>query len=275
MERGLVLEEPRMDAGDDPTRSDAVSVTRAVGSPLPDVRAEVERVLQAADAAGVALRAVGGLAVYLRCPSARRPPLQRDYKDIDLVGRAGDARAIGRLMEELGYLPDAEFNSLHGHQRLYFWDQPNERQLDVFIESIAMCHHLTLTGRLERDARTLTLADLLLTKLQVVEVNEKDLKDAAALLADHDVSPDGIDPQLIVSVLATDWGWWRTATESLRKVSSYAGSLTGFDGAAVIQARVAELLELIEGAPKSLKWKLRARVGEKVRWYDLPEEIGG
>lgn len=275
MEQGLGLEEPMADAGDDPTGGDAVSVTQPAGAPLSDVRAEAERVLQAADAAGVALRAVGGLAVYLRCLSARRPPLQRDYKDIDLVGRAGDARAIGRLMEELGYLPDAEFNSLHGHQRLYFWDQLNERQLDVFIESIAMCHHLSLSSRLERDARTLTLADLLLTKLQVVEVNEKDLKDAAALLADHDVSPDGIDPQHIVSVLATDWGWWRTATENLRKVSSYAGSVTGFESAAVIQARVEELLELIEGAPKSLKWKLRARLGEKVRWYDLPEEIGG
>lgn len=275
MEQGLGVEEPSMDAGDDPPRNDAESGNQPAGGPLSDVRAEGERVLKAADAADVVVRQVGGLAVYLRCPSAHRPPLQRDYKDIDLVGRGGDARAIGRLMEELGYFADAEFNSLHGHQRLYFWDQLNQRQLDVFIESISMCHHLSLTKRLELDSRTLTLADLLLTKLQVIEVNEKDLKDAAALLADHEVSPGGIDPLQIVSILAIDWGWWRTATANLRKVSSYAESLPGLEMAAVIQERVTALLGLIEGAPKSFKWKLRARVGERVRWYDLPEEIEG
>lgn len=264
-----------MDTGDDPPRNDAESGNQLADAPLSDVRAEGERVLKAADAAGVVVRQVGGLAVYLRCPSAHRPPLRRDYKDIDLAGRAGDARAIGRLMEELGYLADSEFNSLHGHQRLYFWDQLNQRQLDVFIESISMCHHLSLTNRLELDSRTITLADLLLTKLQVVEVNEKDLKDAAALLADHEVSPGGIDPLQIVSILASDWGWWRTATENLRKVSVYAESLPGLEMAAVIKERVAALLDLIEGAPKSFKWKLRARAGERMRWYDLPEEIEG
>jgi hypothetical protein len=107
----------------------------------------------------------------------------------------------------------------------------------------------------------------------VVEVNEKDLKDASALLADHDVSPGAIDPTRIVSVLADDWGWWRTSTENLTKVRDYATSLAGWRDAAIVARRVDDLLRTIAEAPKSLKWKLRGRVGERLRWYDLPEEV--
>ncbi len=231
--------------------------------------------LQASEAQGVLLRAVGGLAVHLKCPSAHRSPLARDYKDIDLIGRAGAASEISKLLVTLGYVADEEFNALHGHLRLYFWDNRNSRQLDVFIERIAMCHELDLRDRLDRDDLTLSLADLLLTKIQVVEVNEKDLKDAAALLADHDLVPEGIDPRRIVSLFASDWGWWRTGTQTLRKVADYALALENFDGAGAVAERVDTLLRLIDEAPKSRKWKLRSRIGDRVRWYELPEEIDG
>ena len=252
-----------------------VNVTqRMTVTPRPDAREEVRRVLQASEADGVLLRAVGGLAVRLRCPSARRPPLARDYKDIDLIGRAGAAPQISKLVVTLGYVADEEFNALHGHQRLYFWDAHNSRQLDVFIERITMCHELHLRDRLDSDDLTLSLADLLLTKIQVVEINEKDLKDAAALLADHDVAPEGIEPGRVVSLFASDWGWWRTGTRTLRKVADYARSLESFDGADVVAERVDTLLRLIDEAPKSRKWKLRSLIGERARWYELPEELG-
>jgi hypothetical protein len=243
-------------------------------TPLPDVRAEAVRVLAAAASSDVMLRAVGGLAVYLRCPSAHEPPLQRDYKDIDLVGRAGGAQAISDLMTSLSYSPDAEFNAIHGHRRLFFWDRNNARQLDVFIETIEMCHVLDVGRRLGLDERTLSLADLLLSKLQVVERNEKDLKDATAILADHEVG-DGVDPERIARVLAADWGWWRTATESLEHITNYAAGLESLASKDAAVRHAAELKARIDETPKSLKWKLRARIGEKVRWYDLPEEVEG
>jgi hypothetical protein len=244
-----------------------------VQTPLSNPSAEMERVLVAAEEREVVLRAIGGVAVSLRCPSARREPLRRSYKDLDLVGKSGQAQAIGSLMEDLGYMPDREFNVLHGHQRLYFWDAANQRQLDVFIDNFEMCHPLALKDRLDLEARTIPLADLLLTKLQVVEVNEKDLKDTAALLADHDIAPEAIDPDRIVSLLRGDWGWWRTATENLGKVRDYATSLADLEEGLVIRDRLDGLIGRIEDAPKTFKWKIRARVGEKVRWYDLPEEV--
>jgi hypothetical protein len=246
-----------------------------VPGPLSDPSAEMERVLVAADHREVVLRAVGGVAVSLRCPAAQREPLRRSYKDLDLVGRSGQAEVIGTLMADLGYLPDREFNVLHGHQRLYFWDEANQRQLDIFIDNFEMCHRLELKDRLDLEPATLPLADLLLTKLQVVEVNEKDLKDAAAILADHDLAPQApqaIDPERIVSLLGSDWGWWRTTTENLRKLRDYVTSLEDLQEAVAITERLDRLVRRIEEAPKSLKWRLRARVGERMRWYDLPED---
>jgi hypothetical protein len=254
--------------------SDAGNRPRQV-IPLPDLRDEVARVLDASAQDRLALRVTGGLAVWLRCPSAKRPPLEREFKDLDLVGRAGQAQPIAALLEGLGYLPDEEFNKLHGHQRLYFWDPANERQLDVFIDRISMSHVLDLSGRVDLEDKTIPLADLLLTKLQVFETNEKDLKDAAAILLDHPIGDNGIDPDRVAEVLAGDWGWWRTATGTLRKVVAYGDNLDHFDGAETVRQRAEELRARIDQAPKSVKWRVRAKVGERIRWYELPEEIEG
>jgi hypothetical protein len=240
-----------------------------------DLRSEVKRVLDFAREAGVVLRATGGLAVWLRCPSAHRAPLARDYKDLDLVGPAGVAGPATALLESRGYAGDQEFNQLHGHQRLYFWDTQNERQLDVFIERITMSHELDLTNRVDLDEDTITLADLLLTKLQVFEINEKDLKDAAALLADHPLGQDGIEVDRITSLLASDWGWWRTATQNLDRVGAYAASLDRFEGADMVTRRIEDLKRRIEETPKSRKWRMRAKIGDRMRWYELPEEVEG
>jgi hypothetical protein len=242
--------------------------------PLPSLPDEAVRILEAAEREGVTLRAVGGLAVYLLCPSARVPPLARSYKDVDLAGRRGDATAITRLLSTLGYGPDAEFNALHGHRQLYFWDAVNGRQLDVFIERINLSHELDVGHRLTLVPRTLTPADLLLTKLQVVEINERDLQDATALLVDQPVGPEGIDPVRVVEVLSSDWGWWRTCTRNLDRVAGFARDLDGFEGREAVGRSVQELRRHIDEAPKSVRWKLRSILGDRVRWYELPEETG-
>lgn len=138
---------------------------------------------------------------------------------------------------------------------------------------MVLCHTPEVADRLTLEARTLPLADLLLTKLQVVEVNERDLKDVAALLADYALGPDGIDMERVVDVLASDWGWWRTATATLEHVARYAGDLDGLPSAALVVQRATALRERVDAAPKSPRWRLRAMVGERKRWYELPEDI--
>jgi hypothetical protein len=234
-------------------------------TPHPDLRHEALRVLHAARDEGLTLRAIGGLAVAIRCPSAARPPLRRDYKDLDVVGLSSERKRIDEVFTDLGYVPDEEFNILHGHQRLLHYDRANGRQLDTFLDRFHMCHTLELKDRIALDELTLPPADLLLSKLQVVETNERDLKDMVALLLDAE-----IDAERIARVCADDWGWWRTVTEVLEKAVAYAEQESVEPVA--VRNRVETLRARIDETPKSLRWRARAKVGDRVRWYELPEE---
>jgi hypothetical protein len=240
----------------------------------PDVLVEARRVLAESRDRGLVLRLMGGVGILCRCPSAALPPLARDYGDIDFFGRGKDSGALIQMFQDLSYAPEPRFNALHGHRRLLFKTSTDEHR-DVLLDRFEMCHTLELGGRLEIDEETLTLADLLLTKLQVVEANAKDLTDAIALLADHAVGegPDVIDAGYIARLCSNDWGLEKTTTDSAQRVVQHAADMGG-SHADVVRQRVAVLLDRVQQEPKTRRWKFRARVGERVRWYELPEEIG-
>jgi hypothetical protein len=254
------------------------STRTAATEPLTDPLEEAERLIAAGEAAGVSLRATGGVGVALICPSARRPPLARTYQDIDFVGRAKDARAISRLLVEQGYVPEEEFNALHGQRRLFFLDQTHKREADIFLDAIEMCHRLELQERARVLERTLAPADLLLSKLQVVNTNEKDYKDAMAVLADHELTADdsGININRLNELCGSDWGWWRTVTMVAEQTHKFALGVAqehpeaGLDH---VPERARHVIAELQRAPKSRRWKMRARVGDRVRWHADPEDI--
>lgn len=236
--------------------------------------AEGARLATAAVEAGVPLRVVGGVAVAMCCPSAATAPLRRSYGDVDLVTLGAARDSTSALLAGLGYGADREFNTLHGRRRLFFWDPANERQVDVFVDAADLCHTIDFRGRLEAVPLTLAPADLLLMKLQVVETNRKDLLDVCALLADHDLSADdsGVNSPYLAGLAASDWGLWRTLGMVAGRAEEFARDLAGFEAGDRVAARLGSLRAELDTVPKTRGWKLRARVGEKKRWYALPEE---
>jgi hypothetical protein len=246
----------------------------ADSAPLADILGEAARVSARAEADGVLLRALGGVAIALRCPSAHEAPLHREYADIDLAGRAADRKAITRLLIDLGYAADEQFNAVHGATRLFFWDERNARQVDVFLDRFEMCHRIEFGDRLGIDRQTLPLAELLLMKLQVVETNEKDLTDILALLVDQPFTDDdtGIGIRRLQQLTGSDWGLWKTTLTVIEHADAHARRLEGFTRAADVHHKTQAYLAALEAAPKTSGWKLRARVGTRVRWYELPEE---
>jgi len=252
-----------------------VSRAEQVG-PLADIVAEAKRLLDAAHADGVPIRLMGGLAIYLHTEEIP-PSLQRSYDDIDIATPKGASRGVGDFFARLGYEPAREFNALHGARRLLFHDRANNRKLDVFVGSFEMCHTIPITRRIELDDRTIPLAELLLTKLQVVELNDKDLRDIATLLNAHKVAgADGeaINGDFIASLTAGDWGLWRTVKLNLERLHDQIGSLSlEADAQARIVERADALWERIEREPKSRKWRVRDRVGDRKRWYEVPDEV--
>ena len=179
-----------------------------------------------------------------------------------------------KLFESLGYEGEKRFNTLNGHQRLLYLDGVNGRQIDVFIDRMKMCHVIELANRLGHDGPTLTPADLLLSKLQVYEVNMKDLVDTIALLLDHPIADhddDAINASYLGKLTSEDWGLHRTLQLNTARVRNAAKELDV--DAACVNQRLDEVWTRIDAQPKSLKWKLRARVGDRVSWYELPEEV--
>src|SRR5258708_2369209 len=140
-------------------------MTPAAGAPLGEPVAEGTRIATVAAEQGVPLRVAGGVAVAMLCPSAATPPLRRSYGDVDLVTVAAARDSVVELMDGLGYQADREFNTLHGHRRLFFWDPGNERQVDVFVDEADLCHTIDFRKRLGAVPLTLSLADLLVMKL--------------------------------------------------------------------------------------------------------------
>jgi hypothetical protein len=246
---------------------------RPVSRTLDDVAEEGRRLAIAASGEGLPLRLLGGVAVWCQCPSARLPELARDYGDADFVGRAGDRKRIVGFLEAEGYEADRMFNALHGASRLNFQDAVRDRPLDVLLDRFAMAHELDLRQSASADGLTIDLADLLMTKLQVVSINEKDVRDLLALLLDHDLGPDDISMERILEATKNDWGLEHTIHRSLSTVRAMLGSFGLAPGQRqTVVDRIAKLADALGAAPKGAKWKLRARVGERVRWYEEPEE---
>lgn len=258
---------------------------------LADPLAESLRIVEVADARGLTLRLMGGMAIRAHAP--RWPArTRRTEVDLDFATTSRDRAAVYAMLAEEGYTPDKQQNALFGRKQAYFVDVPRKRPVDVLVDTLEMCHRLEFGPRLGMSRPTLPLAELLLSKLQVVKINRKDVLDALILLAEHPLAdddgvdalhgPGAINVRRIVDITANDWGWWRTVTGNLDKLEQYLATdfqpddLDLGTGEAVhydVATQIAGLRSAMDAAPKSSRWKLRARVGERVTWYAEPEEM--
>jgi hypothetical protein len=228
---------------------------------------------------GGAARLLGGRAVAYLCYGSVPKRLQRVSQDIDVFIPRRDRKVLVQVLEALGAKPDREFNLLYGKTRLLY--RGGSTKIDVFVDQFQMCHVLPLAERVKYAQVTLPPADLLLTKLQIVQINEKDLIDSIALLLAAPPSDEphdgrlGMDPEYIARILARDWGLWRTVTRNLEALRDAARAFLKDENgwSERLALTLNELLASIEGAPKTLGWRLRSVVGEKVIWYEIPEEL--
>jgi hypothetical protein len=242
-----------------------------------DVVAEGRRLLALAAERQVPVRLLGGVAIKLRAPGELPAVFTRTYADLDFVTTKKAVGATTALFRDEGYAPHTAFNALHGGDRLLFFDDDNDRQVDVFVGAFSMCHKIPLDARIEVDPTSIPLAELLLTKLQVIELNEKDVRDTLALLHDHpvgDADGDSLNADRVAELCAADWGLWRTITQNLASCRAFADTFDVPDRAR-LDERLDALLDRIEAEPKSRSWRLRAKIGDRKRWYDLPEEVAG
>lgn len=242
-----------------------------------DVRVNLAlRLVDKGRSQGVALKCLGGIGCWLHIAGEgeRALPFKRDYHDVDLVVPRKQRRAVSRLLTDAGLRPAESFNAVQGETRLMFFDEQTSSQVDVFLGLFSMCHEVVLGDDAFRPPEhpSLDLVELVLTKLQVVECNPKDLNDVAGLLAFREIGlgPGSLNAGRFADRLGGDWGLWRTVTQNLDQLADHAQAIPAHGP--VIIGRVEELRAAAESSPKSIRWRARARVGDRVVWYETPEE---
>jgi hypothetical protein len=228
----------------------------------------------------IIMRLIGALAFRTHCQKYGyiQDKLGRVFTDFDFASYPRFHRDITRVLPELGYQEDKQVTQLFGERRMLFRDPVFNRHIDVFYNVLDFCHPINFVGRLEVEKLTLPLAELLLEKMQIVQINEKDLIDAIMLLREHplgDIDEETINAARIANILANDWGFWRTVTANLKILDERLDQYDDLskEDCKVVRGRIGELQDRIEAAPKTIRWKARARIGEKVKWYKSVEEL--
>lgn len=239
----------------------------------------MRRLVQAAEAQGVWLRLVGGLAVKVHSPQATQGVLGRVYADMDFVVEREGGRKLAGLMPALGYQPNKAVNTLQGDRRQLYYHSLHQQQIDIFVGDFEMCHKIPLNGRLRLEPFTIPLAELFLTKAQIVHLNQKDAFDLFALLLEHPVGKsdqETINHQIIANLCAQDWGLYTTLLLTLQKLEAILAEnqpqLTA-DQTQTIHHRLQAIHQAAHATPRSTAWQLRAKLGTRLRWYNEVEEV--
>lgn len=255
-------------------------MTQYTGKEADEFIAEAKKIIARAAGKGAPLRLIGALAFHLHCPQYNYIHRQwgRVFTDTDFVARSEHRDLIIEAYRELGYQDDEMITTLYGHHRLVFDNPETGMHSDIFFDKLDFCHELSLRERLDTDTLTIPLAELFLEKMQIVQINEKDLVDTIMLLAEHpvgEVDEEKINAPVIARVLAGEWGFWQTVTGNMEKLLDLTAKTDLFNGPEkeTISTRINTLRNYIDGEPKSMSWKMRSKVGDRVKWYKDVDEL--
>jgi hypothetical protein len=257
---------------------DAAALARAVAE-------EADQLFRAAEDQRLVLRLTGSLAVRAHCAASAEMLEEmgrRPARDIDFMGVWKQQRDVSRMFESRGYLPDPDIKQAQefGVKRLIYQHPDTAIKTDVFMDDLVMAHVVPFGGRLQLDSPTVSITDLLLSKLQIHEITENDLMDSIAILGEHDVAVgdrEAIDAAHISSIMSKDWGFWYTTLANLEKIEEAVGRYAAVPAtmAENVKKGVVAVRETIDGTSKTAKWKIRARMGTRVRWYEEVDEVHG
>ena len=244
---------------------------------LPDVVDEARRLLAAADEEGLRLRLIGGVAVRLHVQGELNPAFAREIRDIDVVTGKGEGRRAGTFIEAQGYVPNRTFNAMHGARRMLFYDEANGRQLDVFVHTFEMCHVLPVGEHLDRDPVTVPpcrsvadeAADRRRSTPRTAPMPTRCCSSTSSARRRRRASTLRASP---ISARATGASTARCRSTS-SACSQGCGERPDDDEQRPCRGPPRGPHGGGRGEPEVGKWKARARVGDRVRWYEEPDEV--
>lgn len=242
---------------------------------------EALRLVHDAEKQGIKLRILGSIAYRLVCPDYLHlfEGMKRVLTDVDFAAEKQQNQEIREFLINNGYeLDEGVYMASEGARHIYLHPR-TKLNVDVFADELFFCHRIPFQGRLDLESPTICTTDLLLEKMQIVEINLKDFKDTIVLLLAHPLSHQqpgsrSIDTDYIVDIMCRDWGFYYTFTTNLKQLPNYLSEFSSISQKEgdVVRARAQELLDRIEEAPKTMAWKLRAKIGTRKLWYQEVSE---
>lgn len=243
-----------------------------------DLVQEMHRLIEAANAKRIHLRAIGGLAVEIH-NKTKNPLFTREFADLDFCVPLKQRRDFEAFMPEVGYLPHKQFNILNGDQRQIYYHEPTEMKVDIFVGNFEMCHKIPLEDRLSADPVTIPLAELFLSKAQIIELNRKDAFDLTSILLNNATGEDDnetINLKILAQLCSADWGLYKTTSLNLDKIEQMLDKNEiplNDEERAIVNQHIADIRRTFIEMPKPVAWQLRDRVGTRVKWYIEVEEV--
>jgi hypothetical protein len=263
--------------------------------------AEAQRIIDLGRERDVTLRLTGGLAV--RRYAVDLDFAEREYSDIDLVGLAREGGQIHELFTTLGYRENLHIAHATGNGQRQFFAPPQQAKagsyigrrahaltpaapsqlpsehVDVFLDAMRMDHDLDMRGRLNLDDYAVSAADIALSKLQIFNIDEKDVHDLVTLFKDVRLSeqdaPGVLNLAHIVATCASDWGLYIDVMANidlcLDNLITYGLSGNEYHR---VEHGLVQLQELMNEESKTLRWRLRARIGRRMAWRSEVDETG-
>ena len=248
-----------------------------------ELLSEGKKIVEEANQRGITLRLLGATAIMIHSPKYLYAfdKMDRQLSDIDFMGLRKQEKKVIDFLQEKSYIYDRanrSFAMMTSSSRYIFEHPTNKMHVDIFFDKLEMCHTIDFTKRLSIDSPTISLADLLLEKMQIVQINEKDFKDTLVMLREHEIDThdsETINQTYISGILSRDWGFYYTVTQNLNKVREAAQKYPIFESSdqQVISSKIDKLLDAIEREPKTMGWKMRAKIGTKQRWYTEVEDV--
>lgn len=247
-----------------------------------DIFSEARTLVEKAQSESIILRVLGGLAVRLHSSefSSLYQNLGRvtEFADMDLITLGENQKKLEPFFRQNGFNPEPRVRrtpAIWAYRHMYL--RPDGKSnVDVFFDKLEMSHTIDLRQRLAVDSPTISLADLLLAKLQIHEINEKDVKDAIVLIRAHEMADkdqESINEEYIAQLMSQDWGFYHTVTTNLRKTTLLLQDYQiGQRDKDDVLSKIDRLLARIESEPKTSRFKMRARIGEKKKWYNEVDE---
>jgi hypothetical protein len=237
-----------------------------------DTISEAKNIIETSEIKGITLRLIGGIGVFYTCPSASKVPFNRTYNDIDMIGLSHESRAITGILNELGYKSLMRFNALYGYNRLIFKNEKNGIKIDIFLDKFEMSHRFDFRSRIHLCKPSVPISDLLMSKLQVVNINEKDIKDALVIFLDHEFGNDpcnNVETEYINKYTSTNWGLYKTFTDNLKKILKFTSQIKIYDyNKEVLNKKILFFSDELENSHKSIIWKMRSIIGARKKWYE-------